>query len=105
MKNCYSDLDKILQHYGYSFDDVYAENIYTTDMREFECVSGYSTSLYSKHFRTGTWVEVKGLALPGQLIQIGMEARSATSSNYPTECTSFSHISQKIYSSKSKQRK
>src|SRR5436305_596707 len=23
MKNCYSDLGKILQHYGYTFDDVY----------------------------------------------------------------------------------
>ena len=33
MKNCYSDLEKILQHYGYTFDDVVAENIYTTNMR------------------------------------------------------------------------
>src|SRR6266700_1951070 len=27
MKNCYSDLEKILQHYGYTYDDVVAENI------------------------------------------------------------------------------
>jgi hypothetical protein len=27
MKNCYSDLEKILQHYGYTFDDVFAENV------------------------------------------------------------------------------
>lgn len=32
MKNCYCDLGKIQQHYGYSFDDVYAENIYTTNI-------------------------------------------------------------------------
>jgi enamine deaminase RidA (YjgF/YER057c/UK114 family) len=25
MKNCYADLEKILQHYGYTFDDVVAE--------------------------------------------------------------------------------
>ncbi len=74
MKNCYSDLEKILNHFGYSFDDVIAENIYTTDMAGFINVSGYRNSLYKKHFPTGTWLEVKGLALPGQLIEIDMEA-------------------------------
>ena len=36
MKNCYSDLEKILHHYGYTFDDVFTENIYTTDMQAME---------------------------------------------------------------------
>jgi len=35
MKNCYSDLEKILQHYGYAFDDVVVENVFTTNMAEF----------------------------------------------------------------------
>lgn len=74
MKNCYSDLDKILKHYGYTFDDVVAENIYTTDMAEFEKVLGYRNSIYTKQFPTGTWLEVKGLAVEGQLIEIDMEA-------------------------------
>jgi enamine deaminase RidA (YjgF/YER057c/UK114 family) len=74
MKNCYSDLAKILQHYGYTFDDVFAENIYTTDMAEFEKVLGVRNSIYKKQFPTGTWLEVKGLAVPGQLIEIDMEA-------------------------------
>lgn len=74
MKNCYSDLEKILQHYGYTFDDVVAENIYTTDMAEFEKVLGYRNSIYTKQFPTGTWLEVKGLAVEGQLIEIDMEA-------------------------------
>ena len=74
MKNCYSDLEKILQHYGYTFDDVYAENIYTTDMKEFIRVSGFRNSIYKKQFPTGTWLEVKGLAVEGQLIEIDMEA-------------------------------
>jgi len=75
MKNCYSDLEKILQHYGYTFDDVYAENIYTTNMKDFLKVSGYRNSIYKKQFPTGTWLEVKGLAVEGQLIEIDMEAR------------------------------
>ena len=74
MKNCYSDLEKILKHYGYSFDDVYAENIYTTNMEDFIKVSGYRNSIFKKQFPTGTWLEVKGLALKGQLIEIDMEA-------------------------------
>jgi 2-iminobutanoate/2-iminopropanoate deaminase len=74
MKNCYSDLEKILKHYGYSFDDVVAENIYTTNMAEFERVSGFRNSIYKKQFPTGTWLEVKGLAVVGQLIEIDMEA-------------------------------
>jgi enamine deaminase RidA (YjgF/YER057c/UK114 family) len=74
MKNCYSDLEKILQHYGYTFDDVVAENIYTTNMADFIKVAGFRNSIYKKQFPTGTWLEVKGLAVTGQLIEIDMEA-------------------------------
>jgi enamine deaminase RidA (YjgF/YER057c/UK114 family) len=77
MKNCYNDLEKILNHYGYTFDDVVAENVYTTNMAEFIKVSTYRNSIYKKQFPTGTWLEVKGLALPGQLIEIDMEAHKA----------------------------
>ena len=75
MENCYSDLGKILQHYGYTYDDVFKENVYTTDMKEIERVSSYRNSIYKKQFPTGTWLEVKGLALDKQLIEIDMEAR------------------------------
>lgn len=74
MKNCYADLEKILQHYGYTFDDVVVENVFTTNMEEFIKVAGYRSSIYKKQFPTGTWLEVKGLALKGQLIEIDMEA-------------------------------
>jgi enamine deaminase RidA (YjgF/YER057c/UK114 family) len=77
MKNCYSDLEKILKHYGYTFDDVVVENVYTTNMEEFIKVSGYRASIYKKQFPTGTWLEVKGLAVKGQLIEIDMEAHKS----------------------------
>ena len=77
MKNCYSDLEKILAHYGYTFDDVTVENVFTTDMAGFIKVSAYRNSIYKNGFPTGTWLEVKGLALPGQLIEIDMEAHKA----------------------------
>lgn len=74
MINCYVDLDKVLKHYGYTFDDVVVENVYTTNMAGFIKQSGYRNSIYRKQFPTGTWLEVKGLALPGQLIEIDLEA-------------------------------
>ncbi len=74
MKNCYSDLEKILAHYGCNFDNVYSENIFTTDMAGFIKVAGTRNSIYKKQFPTGNWIEVKGLALEGQLIEIDMEA-------------------------------
>lgn len=77
MKNCYSDLEKILAHYNCTFDDVVVENIFTTNMQEFIKVSGYRSNLYKKHFPTGSWIGVKELALPGQLIEIEMEVHKA----------------------------
>ena len=73
MKNCYADLEKILKHFNCTFDDVIVENVFTTNMQEFIKVSGYRNSIYKKQFPTGTWLEVKGLALVGQLIEIDME--------------------------------
>lgn len=74
MKNAYSDLDKVLEHYGYTFDDVVVENVYTTDMAGFVEAASYRNSIYTKHFPTGTWLEVKGLALPDFMIEIELEA-------------------------------
>ncbi len=73
MKNCYSDLDKILKHYGCTFDDVVVENIFTTDMPEFLQQSAYRNSIYKKQFPTGSWLGVKELALPEFMIEIELE--------------------------------
>ena len=77
MKNAYSDLEQVLNHYGYTFDDVIVENVYTTNMAEFLEVAAYRSSIYTQRFPTGTWVEVKGLALPEFLIEIELEAHRA----------------------------
>jgi len=74
MKNAYSDLEKVLQHYGYTFDEVVVENVFTTDMARFLEVAAYRNSIYTKQFPTGTWLEVKGLALPEFMIEIELEA-------------------------------
>jgi len=73
MKNCYSDLDKVLKHYGCTFDDVVVENVFTTNMPEFLKQSGYQNSIYKKQIPTGSWLGVKELALPEFMIEIELE--------------------------------
>lgn len=73
MKNCYADLDKILKHYGCTFDDVIVENIFTTNMPLFLENAAYRNSIYTKHFPTGSWLGVKELAIPEFMIEIELE--------------------------------
>jgi 2-iminobutanoate/2-iminopropanoate deaminase len=77
MKNCYADLDKVLKHFGCTFDDVVVENVFTTNMPEFLKQSGYRNSIYTKQFPTGSWLGVKELALPDFLIEIELEVHKA----------------------------
>lgn len=77
MKNCYDDLDKVLKHYGCTFDDVVVENIFTTNMPEFLKHAGYRNSIYTKQFPTGSWLGVKELALPEFMIEIELEVHKA----------------------------
>ena len=74
MKNAYADLDTVLKHYGCTFDDVIVEDVFTTNMAKFLEVASYRNTIYTKHFPTGTWLEVKGLALPEFMIEIELEA-------------------------------
>lgn len=73
MKNCYSDLEKVLAHYNCTFEDVIVENIFTTNMPEFLNQAEYRNSIYTKQFPTGSWLGVKELALPEFLIEIELE--------------------------------
>ena len=77
MKNCYADLDKVLKHYGCTFDDVVAENVFTTNMAAFLEHAAYRSEVYTSQFPAGSWLEVKGLALPEFLIEIELEVHKA----------------------------
>lgn len=77
MKNCYSDLDKVLKHYGCTFDDVVVENVFTTNMPMFLEHAAYRAEIYKNHFPTGSWLGVKELALPEFMIEIELEVHKA----------------------------
>jgi len=74
MKNCYADLEKILDHFGCTFDDVVEENVFTTNMPLFLENAGYRNSIYTSGFPTGSWLGVRELALPELMIEIELEA-------------------------------
>ena len=73
MRNVYEDR-RCLAHYGCTFDDVIVENVFTTDMAGFLGAAEYRGEIYTTQFPTGSWLEVKGLALPELLIEIELEA-------------------------------
>ena len=77
MKNCYADLEKILKHYGCTFDDVIVENIFTTNMSLFLENAAYRAEIYTKHFPTGSWLGVKELAIPELMIEIELEVHKS----------------------------
>ena len=77
MKNCCADLDKVLKHYGCTFDDVVVENIFTTNMPKFLEHAGYRNEIYKKQFPTGSWLGVKELALPEFMIEIELEVHKS----------------------------
>lgn len=77
MKNCYADLEKVLKHYGCTFDDVVVENVFTTDMAAFLEHAEYRNTIYTNHFPTGSWLGVKELALPEFMIEIELEVHKA----------------------------
>lgn len=77
MKNCYADLEKVLKHYGCTFDDVVVENVFTTNMPLFLEKAGYRNEIYTKHFPTGSWIGVKELALPEFMIEIELEVHKS----------------------------
>jgi 2-iminobutanoate/2-iminopropanoate deaminase len=52
---------------------VVAENVFTTNMAEFLKHSPLRNDIYKKQFPTGSWLEVKGLALPDFMIEIELE--------------------------------
>ena len=81
MKNCYSDLQKILEHFNSSFEDVVVENIFTTDMGKFLEVASYRNNIYGDRFPTGSWLGVKELALPEFMIEIELEVHVSGEKN------------------------
>lgn len=74
LKNIYTDLGRILHHFGCSYEDVVMENVYTTDMETFLKYADHRTAFYKANTPAGSWLEVKQLTRPESLVEIEVEA-------------------------------
>lgn len=75
MQNCYTDIEKVLKHYGCTFEDVIVENYFTTNMNELhKNTVTFRKKYYKEHYPTGTWIGVKELGSPDMMIEIEVEA-------------------------------
>ena len=70
-------LEKILKHYGCTFDDVVVENVFTTNMPLFPENAAYRNEIYTKQFPTGSWFGVKELTIPEFMIEIELEVHKS----------------------------
>jgi enamine deaminase RidA (YjgF/YER057c/UK114 family) len=69
MKNCYADLEKVLAHYGCTFNDVVVENVFTTNMPKFLEVAGYRNEITKITFQQGLGLVLKNWQFQNLLLK------------------------------------
>ena len=74
VKNVYEGLQKVLESYGIGFENVVKENLYTTDIREFNKHVELRKKSYNGLFPAATWVEVKALLDPAAKLEVELIA-------------------------------
>lgn len=77
MKQAYANIEKLLRGFDMKMDDVTEEVLYVLDIKTaFECRKEFGKEFYTEPMGiASTLIEVKGLVLPGQLIEIKIVAK------------------------------
>lgn len=77
MKQAYANIKKVLNGFDMKMDDVTEEVLYALDINAaFECRKKFGKEFYREPMGiASTLIEVKGLVLPGQLIEIKIVAK------------------------------
>ena len=76
VRSTYANIEKLLKKYEMSMNDVMEEVLYVLDMKAgFEARKKIGKEVYAEPMSVAsTLIEVKGLALPGQVIEIKIVA-------------------------------
>jgi 2-iminobutanoate/2-iminopropanoate deaminase len=72
--NVYKALEKTLQHFGASFQNVVKENLYTTDIEAMKAVNAARKVFYKNDFPAATWVQISRLFMPDAKLEIELIA-------------------------------
>ncbi len=67
---CLGVLERCLAAEGASLENWIMHTVYTTDMSELYKAAEVFADVLGKHPPTSTWVEIKGLFVPGQMVEI-----------------------------------
>jgi len=67
---CLEILQRCLSVEGASLEQWVAHTVYGTDMQELHKAADIFVEVFGKYPPTSTWVEIKGLFVPGQMIEI-----------------------------------
>ncbi|AXY76454.1 RidA family protein [Paraflavitalea soli] len=74
IKQVYEALEKTLQHYGATFQNVVKENLYTTDMEAMKQYNQVRKAFYKGDFPAATWMQVNRLYMHDARLEIELIA-------------------------------
>jgi 2-iminobutanoate/2-iminopropanoate deaminase len=74
IKRVYEALEKTLQHYGATFQNVLKENLYTTDIEAMKQYNYVRKTFYKGDFPAATWVQISRLYMADAKLEIELIA-------------------------------
>lgn len=74
IQNVYRGLQKVLENYGLSFENVVKENLYALDIKTISENMELRKKFYNGHYPAATWVEVSALVDPSAKLEVELIA-------------------------------
>lgn len=74
IKQLYSGLEKTLQHFGATFQNVVKENLYTTDIEAMKQHNEARKQFYKGDFPAATWVQISRLYMHEARLEVELVA-------------------------------
>ena len=74
IKRVYENLERTLQHYGATFQNVVKENLYTTDIEAMKQHNAVRKAFYKGDFPAATWVQISRLFMADAKLEIELVA-------------------------------
>ncbi|HEY0678941.1 MAG TPA: RidA family protein [Chitinophagaceae bacterium] len=74
LKNIYTNLERTLQHYGATFQNVVKETLYTTDIEAVKQSNHARKPFYKGDYPAATWVQISRLYMPEVSIEVELIA-------------------------------
>lgn len=74
IKRVYEALERTLQHYAATFQNVVKENLYTTDIEAMKQYNYVRKAFYKGDFPAATWIQISRLYMPDAKLEIELIA-------------------------------